>query len=160
MTGAARVEEVGAEAAPHLAMVDAAAFAVPWSTAAIEELLNDGLTRAWVARDTADAVLGAALVRVVAGEGEFLRIAVRSTARRQGVAHAIVGEILSVLADACPHGLHLEVRASNAAARHLYARHGFVDHGRRRDYYQAPLEDAVLMHWRPAQPPAGRLPDR
>lgn len=158
MTGAVRVAEVGREAAAHLAVVEAASFDVPWSAAAIEALLGDGLTRAWVARDAADALLGAAMLRVVAGEGEFLRIAVRPTARRQGVADAMMRAILSVLADACPHGVHLEVRASNVAARHLYARQGFVDHGRRRDYYQAPREDAVLMHWRPARPPAGRLP--
>lgn len=152
------VEEVGPAAAEALACLDATSFDVPWTTAAMRALLEDGLTRAWVVRDAGGGLAGAALLRLVAGEGELLRIAVSPEARRQGIARMLLRALLSVAADACPHGVHLEVRASNVAARHLYAREGFVDHGRRRDYYQAPREDAILMHWRPAQALAGRLP--
>ena len=91
------------------------------------------------------------MLRVVAGEGELLRIAVHPDTRRQGVGRALLRAVLSAVADACPLGVFLEVRASNVAARHLYAREGFVEHGRRRDYYHAPREDAILMHWRPAE---------
>lgn len=143
------IREAGLEAGGALGDLEATCFEVPWSTAAVRALLDDGLTRAWVARRSG-AVVGGALVRVVAGEGELLRIAVRPDQRRHGVGRALLGVILSAVADACPHGVYLEVRASNVAARHLYAREGFVDHGRRRDYYQAPTEDAILMHWRPA----------
>lgn len=152
------LEELGADAAEALAALEASSFDVPWSATALRALLEDGLTRAWAQRDADGGLRGAALLRIVAGEGELLRIAVRPEARRQGMARAILRGLLSAAADACPHGVHLEVRASNVAARHLYAREGFVDHGRRRDYYQAPREDAVLMHWRPARPPSGRLP--
>jgi ribosomal-protein-alanine N-acetyltransferase len=158
MTAGITVTAVRDDAAAELAAIDAAAFEVPWSEPAFQGLLRDGLTRAWLARDASGAALGAALLRVAAGEGELLRIAVRPEARRRGVARGVLQAVLSAAADMCPHGVHLEVRASNVAARHLYAREGFVDHGRRRDYYQAPREDAVLMHWRPATPPAGRLP--
>ncbi len=85
----------------------------------------------------------------------MLRIAVQPAARRHGIGAAVLRAILSANADACPHGLYLEVRASNVAARHLYARQGFVERGRRRDYFQAPREDAILMQWRPAGPPVG-----
>jgi ribosomal-protein-alanine N-acetyltransferase len=149
MAGGLVIREAGLEAGGALGDLEAACFEVPWSTPAVRALLDDGLTRAWVARRSG-AVVGGALVRVVAGEGELLRIAVHPDQRRHGVGRAMLGVILSAVADACPHGVHLEVRASNVAARHLYAREGFVEHGRRRDYYQAPREDAILMHWRPA----------
>jgi ribosomal protein S18 acetylase RimI-like enzyme len=42
-------------------------------------------------------------------------------------------------------GMRLEVRASNTAALALYQRHGFSAVGRRRAYYSAPVEDAVLL---------------
>lgn len=56
----------------------------------------------------------------------------------------------------CPDVL-LEVRQSNEAAQRLYARHGFVTIGRRRRYYQAPPEDAVVMRLtlRPRPGPVG-----
>ena len=142
------VREAGAEMAATFAELDATSFDVPWSADAVRSLLEDRHTRAWVA-DDAGRVVGGALLRVVAGEGELLRIAVRPEARRNGIGGALLGVVLLAAADACPDGVYLEVRDSNVAARHLYARRGFVDHGRRRDYYQAPREDAVLMHWRP-----------
>ncbi len=41
--------------------------------------------------------------------------------------------------------VQLEVRASNVAARTLYANHGFVEEGIRRNFYSKPTEDGVLM---------------
>ena len=43
--------------------------------------------------------------------------------------------------------LTLEVRASNAPAIALYRKHGFQAVGQRRNYYQKPDEDALLMTW-------------
>ncbi len=56
----------------------------------------------------------------------------------------------------CPDVL-LEVRQSNETAQRLYTRHGFVPIGRRRRYYQAPPEDAVVMRLtlRPRPGPVG-----
>jgi len=148
MTDGIVVSEVGIEASREIADLESASFDGPWSREALAALLGDGLTRAWVAR-SADGVVGAAVLRVVAGEGELLRIAVRPDERQRGIGSRLLGDVVSAVADGCPHGIHLEVRASNVAARRLYARHGFVESGRRRDYYQAPQEDAVLMHWLP-----------
>ena len=145
------MREVGREAGADLADLEASSFEVPWSADAVGALLADGLTRGWIA-EAEGRTRGAALLRVVAGEGELLRIAVHPEDRQQGVGRALLQAVLSAAADACPLGVYLEVRASNVAARHLYARHGFRDHGRRRDYYQSPTEDAVLMQWRPAVP--------
>jgi ribosomal-protein-alanine N-acetyltransferase len=98
-----------------------------------------------------------ALLRVVAGEGELLRIAVHPEVRQQGVGGALLTAVLSAIADACPLGVFLEVRAANVAARRLYARAGFIESGRRRDYYQAPREDAIVLHWRPDRSAPGEV---
>ena len=42
-------------------------------------------------------------------------------------------------------GNTLEVRASNSAAIALYQKHGFERVGERKNYYEAPKEDAILM---------------
>ena len=41
--------------------------------------------------------------------------------------------------------LTLEVRAGNAPAIALYRKHGFQEAGRRKNYYQQPREDAIIM---------------
>ena len=153
MTPSLMVRESGSEMCPAFAALESVCFDVPWSIASVRALLDDGLTRVWEAR-TSSTIVGAALLRVVAGEGELLRIAVHPDTRRQGVGRALLRAVLSAVADACPLGVFLEVRASNVAARRLYAREGFVEHGRRRDYYDAPREDAILMHWRPGGTPS------
>ena len=65
--------------------------------------------------------------------------------RRQGMGSALIGACMEWAANAGALSMRLEVRASNAAALALYHRHGFSPVGRRRAYYSAPVEDAVLL---------------
>lgn len=130
--------------ADDLAALDAACFDVGWDGPSLRALLAGELTVAW-RRDVGNELAAAVLVRCVAGEGEILRIAVAPGHRRQGHARALMSALIADLAPSLSHGLHLEVRASNTAARTLYASLGFADVGRRPRYYVAPPEDAVLM---------------
>ena len=76
---------------------------------------------------------------------DLLTIATIPAARGRGIASLMLTELVSTAREVgCPDVL-LEVRQSNEAAQRLYARHGFVPIGRRRRYYQAPPEDAVVM---------------
>ena len=86
-----------------------------------------------------------------------LTIATVPSARGRGIASLMLSELISTARGmSCPDVL-LEVRQSNEAAQRLYARHGFVPIGRRRRYYQAPPEDAVVMRLtlRPRPGPVG-----
>ena len=65
-------------------------------------------------------------------------------ARRQGVADALLSTLTGFGRDRLA-ALMLEVRASNAPAIALYEKHGFAAVGRRKNYYSAPREDAILM---------------
>jgi [ribosomal protein S18]-alanine N-acetyltransferase len=65
--------------------------------------------------------------------------------RRQGMASALLRACMEWAANAGASSMRLEVRASNTAALALYQRHGFSAVGRRRAYYSAPVEDAVLL---------------
>ena len=88
---------------------------------------------------------------------DLLTIATIPAARGRGIASLMLTELVSTARETgCPDVL-LEVRQSNEAAQRLYARHGFVPIGRRRRYYQAPPEDAVVMRLtlRPRQGPVG-----
>nr|WP_303770402.1 GNAT family N-acetyltransferase [Actinomyces oris] len=88
---------------------------------------------------------------------DLLTIATVPAARGRGIASLMLTELVSTAREvSCPDVL-LETRQSNEAAQRLYARHGFVPIGRRRRYYQAPPEDAVVMRLslRPRPGPVG-----
>jgi len=97
------------------------------------------LAETWAARDEAGRVVGWLEERLVASELYVLGVGVDPAWRRRGVATALVRACL-VRASV----VHLEVRASNAAARRLYAGLGFDEVGLRARYY-ADGDDAVLL---------------
>ena len=80
-----------------------------------------------------------------ADQADILDVAVQPSFRRRGIARSLIE---TVLADAENNGVQtvfLEVRASNAPAIALYTALGFTPCGKRKNYYTAPREDAVLM---------------
>jgi ribosomal-protein-alanine N-acetyltransferase len=96
---------------------------------------------AWVAER--EGVVEAFLVarKVAEREFELLNMAVAPDRRRRGSGKALLEHAL----EQCPGAWFLEVRASNEAAQALYTGAGFERSGRRREYYRAPLEDAIEM---------------
>jgi [ribosomal protein S18]-alanine N-acetyltransferase len=90
-------------------------------------------------------VLGYAGLAVYDDEAHVLTLGVTRSAQGRGIGTALLVDLLAA-ADArgAPRVL-LDVRADNAAAQRLYARHGFVPIGRRRRYYQPSGTDAVVM---------------
>lgn len=74
------------------------------------------------------------------GEREILNLAVDPSWRRHGAARALIEYEISRGGT-----LFLEVRKSNVAAQLLYKSCGFVEVGRRDDYYQSPNETAIVM---------------
>jgi ribosomal-protein-alanine acetyltransferase len=91
-----------------------------------------------------NSVLGFLVARRIESEWELENIAVIMEGRRCGLGTALVGELSKCARSAGGTSLILEVRESNAAGRALYEKSGFVQEGRRKNYYRTPEEDAVL----------------
>ena len=70
---------------------------------------------------------------------------VSELARRNGIGKALCQQVMDWSRYAGANELELEVRASSDGALALYRSLGFVEQGRRREYYRNPTEDAVLM---------------
>lgn len=82
---------------------------------------------------------------MVAGDvADVQTIGTVATAQGRGVGAAQLRWMIAEAAARGARSLMLEVRASNDAARRLYARHGFAEVGVRRRYYPGG-EDAVVM---------------
>ena len=129
---------------PEIAALERACFSHPWSEDALrDELWNDSAVVV-VAEGEDGTVLGYAGLQTVLDEGYINNVAVDPRFRRQGVAGQLVEAFLRFGAARLAF-LTLEVRASNAPAIALYEKYGFAQAGRRRDYYDDPREDALLM---------------
>ena len=133
------------ELAEQVAQIERNCFSHPWTEEMLLEEL-DNLLSSWIcALGENGVVLGYAGLSVVAGEGYINNIAVRQEYRKQGVASALLDVFLRFAQAQNLEFLTLEVRLSNQAAKGLYMKHGFAQVGRRKDYYDDPKEDAILM---------------
>lgn len=129
---------------PDVAAIERECFSQPWSEDMLaEELYNDNASFI-VAEADDGTVLGYAGLTVVLDEGYINNVAVRSQYRRMGVADALLGTFIHFAEEHLAF-LTLEVRASNDKAISLYTKNGFVQEGRRKDYYKDPKEDAIIM---------------
>ncbi|MBE6995464.1 MAG: ribosomal-protein-alanine N-acetyltransferase [Ruminococcaceae bacterium] len=134
-----------AEHLDEVAELERICFSVPWSRNMLAEELDNLLSAFLVALDSSGAVVGYAGLQVVLDEGYITNVAVRPDCRRQGIA----GKLLQVFLDFAQGNklafLTLEVRASNYDAIALYGSRGFRSVGRRKNYYEHPKEDAIIM---------------
>jgi ribosomal-protein-alanine N-acetyltransferase len=124
--------------------IEQASFADPWSRSAFVELLGDPRV-AFLIADAAGVVRGYVVAWFVLDEGEIGNLAVTAAAQRQGVGARLLDGAIAAVRAADVEVLYLEVRDSNVAARALYASRGFVEVGRRREYYRRPKEDALVL---------------
>ncbi len=83
--------------------------------------------------------------RQVGDEWEIENIAVTGSAQRSGLGTRLLTEFLQLVHARGGQTVFLEVRESNSAARALYRKLGFVEAGRRRQYYENPPEDALIL---------------
>ena len=84
------------------------------------------------------------------GEAHLLNLSVAQAWQRRGVGAELTRFFMKLAQDHGAETIYLEVRPSNAAARALYAAHGFSQVGLRKDYYPAVAgrEDAIVMERR------------
>ena len=81
----------------------------------------------------------------IAGEGEITNVAVKDTYRRMGIGGKLLEELYKEAELLECREFLLEVRESNEAAIGLYTRQGFVKEGIRKNFYEQPVENAVIM---------------
>lgn len=91
-----------------------------------------------------DVVQGFLVAAAGGPDWEIENLAVAGPARRRGLGAALVAHLLGTVRRLGAESVFLEVRESNAAARALYEKWGFVESGRRPRYYSHPEEDAVV----------------
>lgn len=129
---------------PAVLAVENDSFSDPWSLASLRECAASE-RMIFLAAVRGDSVLGFGILGVAADESEVLDIAVSPDARGCGIGKELLAALLAGAKSRGAAACYLEVRESNAPATGLYTGFGFRPVGRRKNYYQKPREDAILM---------------
>lgn len=128
------------------AVLEAESFSMPWSRNAFKEALDSENYEYIVALDgESGALAGYAGMQMVLDEAEITNIAVDEAYRKRGIATKLLEGLALLCSRRDIKYLHLEVRETNTAARALYEKSGFEIDGIRKNFYQRPTENAVLM---------------
>ena len=143
------VRRLGAADIDALLAVEAACFSAPWSRDSyLHELSGNDLAFYWglfVDGDNGPQLAGFAGYWLIVDEGHITNVAVAPARQRQGLGRLLVQTLINACLAQGGRRMTLEVRAGNRAAIGLYEGFGFSVQGRRRDYYDRPREDALIM---------------
>lgn len=119
-------------------------FSVPWTETGFFTFLIREDTLFLVAQEK-EEILGYCGVVMVQDEGDITNVAVKKSWQNQGVGKKLMEELVKPTEQEGVARLFLEVRASNEPALRLYRNMGFVQTGIRKNYYEEPREDGIVM---------------
>lgn len=128
----------------QVAELEKLCFSAPWSEASVAGELDNPLS-VWLICEDQGRVLGYVGSQTVLDETDMMNIAVLPEARRAGIGERLILSLIELLKDRGSRSLALEVRASNTPAISLYKKLGFLQVGRRPNYYRGPREDALIL---------------
>lgn len=124
--------------------IEAQVFSLPWSKQSyMGELKNQFAT--YLVCDKEAEVTGYVGIWVVFEEAHITNVAVAPKWQGQGLGRVLMEEAEKVARSKNALRILLEVRPSNHAALSLYKSLGYMETGRRKEYYSDNGEDAIVM---------------
>ncbi len=118
-----------------------------WTRQSFESAIKAGYD-CWLVRDRSGKLIGYFVIKKVVDEAHLLTIAVHENWQGKGIGRLLLGKVLDMAVAMKIESLLLEVRLSNVRAIELYQNYGFVQIGRRKNYYAGAdqsREDALVM---------------
>lgn len=150
------VREMTLQDIPAVAEIENKCFSLPWS----EQSLTDSVVRndtlflvceEHLAKDSnnedsvTSTIVGYIGMYLSFDEGDITNVAVAPDYRKKGYGKALVSSAIALAKEKQLEMVLLEVRVSNAAAISLYKKMGFEELGLRKNFYEHPVEDAIIM---------------
>lgn len=133
----------------EVATIEKSIFSMPWSAESFQDSLALEHTIYLIAEVDGN-IAGYCGMYKLFHEGEIVNVAVKPEYRKLGVANIMLKELLRLGAESEVDTFLLEVRESNQAARSLYDKLGFSQMGIRKNFYEKPVENAIVM-WKHKQ---------
>ena len=142
-----------ADDAAAVAAIEKACFSAPWSERQIEEEIGKDNALFFVA-ETDGAVCGYVSAEDISGECYMNNLAVAQSFRGHGTGRQLMRQLIDAARLRGCAFLTLEVREGNAPARHIYETCGFSLAGVRKNFYDAPQENAFIytLYFKEEQP--------
>ncbi|HCX72595.1 MAG TPA: ribosomal-protein-alanine N-acetyltransferase [Candidatus Cloacimonas sp.] len=128
---------------PQVLAIEQQLFADPWQAGMFTEEIDKH--EAWVAINELNQIVGYLTGWLVADDFSLNNIAVDKSFQRKKIATKLLKEIIKKLRTRKCKNIFLVVRESNLAAIRLYEKFQFVIIGKKKEYYQKPVEDALVM---------------
>ncbi|MBQ1493111.1 MAG: ribosomal protein S18-alanine N-acetyltransferase [Blautia sp.] len=138
------LREMTVEDLDQVAAIEAVTVRPPWTKEGFLSFLIKKETL-FVVVEEKGTILGYAGMLWALDEGDITNVVVRPERQREGIGAFLLDGLIRVAEDFGITLIHLDVREGNGVARRLYERAGFVQDGRRENYYTDPKEAAILM---------------
>jgi ribosomal-protein-alanine N-acetyltransferase len=140
-----QIRPIGEPDIPAVVALERESHFTPWTERNFRDAIAAG--NLGLAGCSDGALVAMAILQIAAGEAELLTMAVRRDMRRRGCGRQLLNELIVRAVTYGASAMWLEVRVSNTPAIGLYRSAGFVDIGRRKDYYATAegREDAMMM---------------
>lgn len=119
-----------------------------WSSTDFERAIGSAYDHPLVLRTLksgTERTVAYAVLRILGPEAEIENICVVEECRGQGLGEALMDAMLQRAESSGAAKVYLEVRSRNLPARRLYEKKGFLQEYVRKDYYEAPRDDALIM---------------
>lgn len=139
-----------------VAAIEKMCFSLPWSEQSLIDSVKREDTMFLVCEefdeknsdDTGDVnsnIAGYIGMYLSFDEGDITNVAVSPAHRKKGYGEALVSKAKELAREKQLEMILLEVRVSNAPAISLYKKMGFEELGIRKNFYEHPVEDAIIM---------------
>ncbi len=126
-----------------VAAIERAVFSRPWTEQAFKMALQQDTL--FVVATRGDTIIGYCGMYCSYGEGEITNVAIMPEEQRRGIGRKMMEYLLEQAQQRGIVKLILEVRISNVHAIGLYRDLGFHNCGIRRNFYEMPREDGMVM---------------
>lgn len=119
-------------------------FERPWSLQSIEKEVENNNSLFCVCEKDGN-IVGYAGMYYVCGEGDITNVAITKNYRGKGLGNELLTEMFRIANENNVFEFTLEVRETNIIARNLYEKLGFKVEGVRKNFYDNPVENGIIM---------------
>ena len=139
-----RIKPLTEEEVDEVCRLEEEAFSMPWHKESFLEMIRNE-NACYLVGLIGEEVVASCGIRNILGEGEITNVVTSSSHRNKGIGKQMLENLLEEGRKLGAEEFTLEVRVSNSSAIHLYEQLGFVPEGIRKNFYDQPKEDGLIM---------------